>query len=111
MSEPELPDIRIEVHSTWCERHLAPYRPLWPQGYLPATLCLVHQALCREDIQQAAAGRDERGLNAVLREHGPLCCLLGDELVSAITAMALDDDLEQVRALLVKYGPPPEDTP
>jgi hypothetical protein len=38
----------------------------------------------------------------VLREYGPLCCLLGDEVVGHWTALALDPDLDRFRLAYIE---------
>lgn len=99
MSVP--PGITIEPLAFWCQRHLEPFRPVWPLGYLPATLWLLYQSLLRDDIQEAASGQTEL-LDRVVREFGPICCLLGDDLVEEATRRALSDDADVVRALIAE---------
>lgn len=98
----------------WCADHLEPFRRDWPAGYLPASLALLHQAMLRDDIQAAAGGRVE-ALNGVLREYGPLCCLVDRETVAEIVRLALGptgpDAEEGVAELLRRYGPPPTRRP
>lgn len=57
----------------WCQTHLEPFRKRWPKGYVPASMCLVHQALQDEEIQAATEGKVE-AITPVLQEYGPLCC-------------------------------------
>lgn len=103
--------INVEPTSVWCQSHLEPFCAEWPTGYLPATMCLVNLALQREDVQQAA-GLDVAMLDRVLREFGPLCCLLDDEdTITAITSGALSEDEDVWRAMMRKYGPPPPNPP
>lgn len=93
--------ITIEPTAFWCPAHLEPFRQRWPIGYLPATLWLLRKALERDDVNQATGGRTE-ALDAVLREHGPICCLLGDELAHEATSRALSDDPDVVRLLIAE---------
>ena len=94
--------ITIDPHVHWCARHLEPFRERWPQGYTRASLVLVELAIRRPDVVAACTlGDDEEAsaemLDRVLREFGPLCCLLGDEVVERWTTLALDPDLDRFR--------------
>lgn len=102
--------ITIEPTAAFCPRHLDPFRATWPNGYLSAAMCLVYQALQRPEID-AAAGNDTAMLDRVLREFGPLCCLIGDDTTAAITAGALTDDKDTWRKMMQTYGPPPTRPP
>lgn len=98
--------IKIDPRVHWCARHLEPFRAEWPRGYLVASSALVQEAARREDVLSAcgydgSAGSANFGLlDRVLREFGPLCCLVGDETAAKWTALALADDLAPMRAAL-----------
>lgn len=98
------PGILIEFSTVLCPRHGEPFRPRWPLGYTAAALCLTHQALNRQDIQDACGGKVE-AITATLIEYGPLCCLVGDTVTAAITDGALTDDHDAALAMLRQYGP------
>jgi len=104
----DTPDLTIEPRSFWCSRHLEPFRPHWPVGYLPATLALLSRALQLPAIVEAAGG-DSRMVDRVMREYGPVCCLLGDEVVGDVTRRALSDDIEDVRELVREAAPRVDD--
>jgi hypothetical protein len=97
--------ITVEPRAAWCERHLvAPFRRRWPKGYVTATLVLVQQALCDDEIQAAASG-EVAMLDRVLREFGPLCCRLERDVLTEIIRGALSDDIAVTQAMIEKYGP------
>lgn len=84
--------IQIDPRAHWCPRHLEPFRAAWPKGYLLASMALFEESVRRPEIAEAAGG-DTAMLDRVLREFGPLCCLIGDEGVARWTELTLADDL------------------
>jgi hypothetical protein len=79
----------------WCPTHLERYRERWPAGYAIASMVLVRAATDRPDVQQAAGYNVETGekgdvarLPAVLREYGPLCCLVGDDTMTLVNELS-----------------------
>jgi|SRR6266404_1652289 len=98
--------ITVEPTATWCARHLKNFRARWPEGYLPATLCLVHQALNHDEEIIAASGGRGEALSAVLREYGPLCCRLPLSTLEEIIRGSLAGG-DTMIATVRKYGPPP----
>lgn len=91
-------DINIEPTVFWCARHIEPFRERWPNGYLPATLWLLHRAL--EDgrlLMEAEATKAP--LEVLLPAHRPICCFLGDVPVASVTKRALSSDRAVVRQL------------
>lgn len=89
----------------WCPEHLEPYRIAWPEGYVPASMCLVHQALTKDDEIIGASGGHVEQLNAVLREFGPLCCRYKDILPELRGLVGSSQ--EKFHEIMKKYGPPP----
>jgi hypothetical protein len=106
VAETPLPMIMVEPLATWCPSHLENFRGRWPEGYLPATLCLVHQALNHDDEIIAASGGRAEALSGVLREFGPLCCRLDAAMLDEIIRGSLAGGDAMV-ATVRKYGPPP----
>jgi hypothetical protein len=98
--------IIVEPTATWCATHLENFRARWPEGYLPATLCLVHQALNLDEEIIAASGGRAAALSAVLREFGPLCCRLDAAMLDEIIRGSCAGGDTMV-ATVRKYGPPP----
>jgi hypothetical protein len=90
----ETPQLQMDFELHWCHEHLHPLKAKWPKGAMGAMLGLVNAIMADERII-AAAPKDGDGqaqvtaMNAVLREHSPLCCFLGDEKVKEIMDEAL----------------------
>jgi len=74
-----------KVH--FCARHLEPFRARWPRGAAIIGVTLFQEASARPEISERCRSID--GLDAVLREFSPLCCLVGDETMARLTAAAL----------------------
>lgn len=87
MTEP--PGVNLDFAVHWCPKHLEPFREEWPNGAGVAMLLLLNAAVSDERIA-AAAPKDLDGaakvesLDAVLLEHSPLCCFVGDEAMATI---------------------------
>lgn len=85
------PGVELDFNVHWCARHLEPFRADWPGGAGVAMVRLAEAAFADERIV-AAAPKDAdglakaEGLNAVLREHSPLCCFIGEERLAVIYA-------------------------
>ena len=76
--------------------HREPLRAGWPNGAEVAML-LLFDAFCEDPRTQEMAPKGPDGLAnpeaipRLLREFGPICCWLGDEVVGEIMAEALMD--------------------
>lgn len=83
------PNVNLDFSVHWCDRHLEPFREDWPSGAGVAMLRLF-DAVVQDERIAAAAPKNAKGepktesLNAVLLEHSPLCCFIGDERMKAI---------------------------
>lgn len=84
----------LDVRLMFCARHLAPFRADWPAGYPMAMLLLFLAFAARADTASYARGTRE-GLQAALREFGPVCCLLDAALTRRIVACALAGDMDE----------------
>lgn len=91
------PQVTLDFASHWCARHLEPFRARWPLGAGVAMVRLAEAAMADERII-AAAPKDAEGkamtaaLDALLLEHSPLCCFVGEEKMATIYREA---DVEQ----------------
>jgi hypothetical protein len=89
MTSPPRVELDFKVH--WCPRHLEPFREDWPGG-AGAAMVKLFEAAVRDERIVAACPKDSAGLamtealDAVLREHSPLCCFIGDDAMAAIYA-------------------------
>lgn len=112
MDGEDNPGIMIDnPEMIWCGEHLEPWREHWPLGYLPASMCLLNQALEDDEIIAASGGRVE-ALSATIREYGPLCCRYSGILPELRELILTDDkDVENVRfkEIMRKYSFPPPD--
>lgn len=83
------PGIMLDFATHWCAHHLEPFRPRWPLGAGVAMVKLVEIVLADERIV-AAAPKDAAGkaltkaLNALVLEHSPLCCFVGEEKMAIV---------------------------
>jgi hypothetical protein len=83
------PRVKLDFASHWCARHLEPFRARWPLGAGVAMAKLAELAMADERII-AAAPKDSEGkamtkaLDALLREHSPLCCFVGEENMNIV---------------------------
>lgn len=90
--------IKIDPRVHWCARHLEPFRAEWPRGYVLASAALVEEAVRQQEVLAACGYDGSEGsgnpelLDRVLREFGPLCCLVGDEKAAKWTQLALAGD-------------------
>lgn len=83
------PEVELDFTVHWCARHLEPFREGWPSGAGVAMLRLFEAAINDERIIAAAPKNAEglaktESLDAVLREHSPLCCFVGDAALEGI---------------------------
>lgn len=81
------PAVSLDFATTWCPRHLEPFRAEWPRGAGVAMIRLF-QAFAENEDAQAMAGGDTMQLGAVTAECSPLCCFVGEDALSAIYAEA-----------------------
>lgn len=98
--------ITLEPRAVWCAEHIEPFRARWPAGYLPAVMCLVHQALNHDEEIAAAAGGEVELLDRVLREYGPLCCRLDPDMLARIVEGSIAGG-DRMVATVREYGPTP----
>ena len=82
-SEEGQPATALDFATTWCPRHLSPFRAEWPDGAGVAMVKLF-QAFAADERAQAMAGCDAMRLAAVVHECEPLCCFVGDEVLEPI---------------------------
>lgn len=102
--------IEVRPRDVLCEPRMRRFQTRWPSGYPAAALCIVHQALTRPEIQQAAgSSADPKRITAVLQEFGPLCCLIGHDVADEIIDGMLAGNEPSFRATIEKYGPPRPD--
>jgi len=74
----------------FCERHLLPFKPRWPEGY--GILCLsVMGAIFDNPVfrQEFPRRLDAQAATELLIALSPLCCLLGDHTMKVLTIEAL----------------------
>lgn len=90
MSEP---GVQLDFAVHWCARHLEPFRARWPEGAGVAMVKLFELAVADDRlIDRAPKDADGKAktssIDALLREHAPLCCWLGDERMAEVYAAA-----------------------
>ena len=86
-----------EQHVAFCGRHLEPFRAEWPSGYAILCLAVLRQVLALDKFDSRfdsdpATGElllDIQKATQVLVDLSPLCCLLGDDTMTLLTAEAL----------------------
>jgi hypothetical protein len=77
------PRVALEFSTVWCPHHLGPFRIGWPAGAGVAMVKLFQAFVADERVTEMAGG-DAFRLAAVVHEHSPLCCFVGDEALEAI---------------------------
>lgn len=84
----------------WCEKHWAPIGEGSMKGELNGMYCaikLMEVFVRNETILRKLGWNPETGekadanpaiMNAIMAEHSPLCCFLGDEVINKIMTLA-----------------------
>jgi len=80
--------VMLDAKLLFCQAHLEPFRANWPDGYAFA-LILMFQAFTREKVVWEYAQGDAMRLQNALREFGPACAVIGDELTKRIVRVSL----------------------
>lgn len=81
--------VELDFNTHWCGRHLEPFRTRWPVGAGVGMVKLFEAAVADPRII-AACPKDADGqaktssLDAVLREHSPLCCFVSDQALAGV---------------------------
>lgn len=92
-SNPQInfPDITV----AYCARHLEPFRKDFPKGYGMLCVKLMEYILADErfvnllPLDGATQLRRLEYASQTLVEISPLCCFMGDNVMSMLTAMCL----------------------
>lgn len=79
------PSIGLDFRTTWCPRHLEPFRVRWPKGAAIALVELFREFTADERAQKLAGG-DALKLAAVVAECSPLCCFVSNEALDRVYA-------------------------
>lgn len=79
------PAVALAFETTWCPRHLEPYREGWPSG-AGVAMVLLFKAFTEDARAQEMAGGDAMRLSAIAAECSPLCCFVGDDALEPIYA-------------------------
>lgn len=80
-----VPAVALEFSTTWCMRHLEPFRASWPDGAAVAMLELFNAFVADARVPELTGG-DAMRLAAVVHEWSPLCCFIGDQALEAVYA-------------------------
>jgi len=88
----ERPRVNLAFETHWCTKHLEPFREGWPAGAERAMMALFEAAVYNDDIMAAMPKTTDgkaktEALNAVLLEHAPLCCFVGEDAMRHIYEM------------------------
>ena len=85
-SDPDPGKVQVKLDwSLWCDRHLSPYAPRWPQGAATAMVKLFQHAAAMPAVVDEAKG-DTGNLTAALQRFKPLCCFVGAGVLNEIYA-------------------------
>lgn len=87
------PHVELDFRVHWCRRHLEPFRARWPEGSAVAMVKLFEAAAADGRIiaacpKTAGGLAKTESLNAVMREHSPLCCFIAPDALAAVYAAA-----------------------
>lgn len=77
------PAVGLDFRTTWCPRHLEPYKARWPQGAATAMVMLFQEFAEDARVQELGAG-DAMKLPALVAEHSPLCCYVDEKALQRI---------------------------
>ena len=85
--------VALDFTTTWCDRHLRPYKREWPRGAALAMAKLFDVAVRMQPVIDAAHG-DAYQLQAALERFSPLCCFIPRHELDAIYQQTLYADDE-----------------
>lgn len=75
--------VALDFTTSWCFRHLEPFRADWPEGAVVA-MTELFKAFSEDERVIAMCEGNALRLAAVTHEHSPLCCFVGDDILAPI---------------------------
>jgi hypothetical protein len=75
--------VGLSFETTWCPKHLEPYRANWPMC-AAAAMVKLFEAFVEDERAISMAGGDSLKLNAVMIECSPICCFISEDALKRV---------------------------